>query len=70
MNAGCSSSMMDDSDTYNISSSCMSSLKNREADLNNPNIYNSLECLDDLKSENVYDEIEEKKLTEAGKIFI
>lgn len=70
MNAGCSSSMMDDSDTYNISSSCLSSLKNREADLNNPNIYNSLECLDDLKSENVYDEIEEKKLTEAGKIPI
>lgn len=66
MNAACSSSVMDDSDSYGIQSSSMSSFKNREADLGNPNIYNSL---DDLKSENVYDEIEDKKLAAAGKFL-
>lgn len=67
MNAGCSSSMMDDSDSYGMPpSSNMSSFKNREADLNNPNIYDSM---DDLKSENVYVEIEDKKLAAAGKIL-
>lgn len=63
LKAGCSSSMMDDSDSYGMPSTS-SSLKNREADLNNPNIYHSL---DDLKSENLYDEIEDKKLAAAGK---
>lgn len=67
MNAGCSSSMIDDSDSYGMPpSSSMSSFKNREADLNNPNIYDSM---DDLKSENVYVEIEDKKLAAAGKIL-
>lgn len=55
---------MDNSDIYGMPSSSMSSsFKNREADLNNPNIYHSL---DDLKSENLYDEIEDKKLAAAG----
>lgn len=63
MKASCSSSMMDDSDSYGLPSTSMSSYKNKEADLNNPNIYHSL---DDLKSENVYDEIEDKKLASAG----
>lgn len=59
--------MMDDSDGYGMPpSSNMSSFKNREADLNNPNIYDSM---DDLKSENVYVEIEDKKLAAAGKIL-
>lgn len=35
--------------------------------MNNPNIYNSL---DDLKSENLYDEIEDKKLAAAGKVLL
>lgn len=63
MKASCSSSMMDDSDSYGLPSTSMSSYKNKEADMNNPNIYHSL---DDLKSENVYDEIEDKKLASAG----
>jgi hypothetical protein len=54
---------MNNSDIYGEPSSSMSSLKNREADLNNPNIYHSL---DDIKSENLYDEIEDKKLAAAG----
>lgn len=65
MNAACSSSVIDDSDSYGIPSSSISSFKNREADLGNPNIYNSL---DDLKSENVYVEIEDKKLAAGGKL--
>jgi len=56
--------MIDDSDSYGMPSTSSSSFKNREADLNNPNIYHSL---DDLKSENVYVEIEDKKLAAAGK---
>jgi len=56
--------MTDDSDNSRMPSTSTSSFKNREADLNNPNIYNSL---DDLKSENLYDEIEDKKLAGAGK---
>jgi len=60
--AGCSSSLMDDSDSYGLPSTSSSSFKNMEADLNNPNIYHSL---DDLKSENLYDEIEDKKLAAA-----
>lgn len=67
MNTGCSSSMMDDSDCYGMPSTSTSSFKNREADLNNPNIYHSL---DDLKSENLYDEIEDKKLAATGKICL
>lgn len=57
---------MDDSDSNygGIPSTSTSSFKNREADLNNPNIYHSL---DDLKSENLYDEIEDKKFATAGK---
>lgn len=66
--ASCSSSMMDDNDS-GMPSTSTSSLKNREADLNNPNIYNSLDDLDDLKSENLYDEIEDKKLSAMGKIL-
>lgn len=65
LKAGCSSSLMDDSDSYGMPSTSASSFKNMEADLNNPNIYHSL---DDLKSENLYDEIEDKKLAAAGKI--
>lgn len=64
LGARCSSSMTDDSDNSRMPSTSTSSFKNREADLNNPNIYNSL---DDLKSENLYDEIEDKKLAGAGK---
>lgn len=68
MKASCSSSVMDNSDIYGMpSSSSSSSFKNREADLNNPNIYHSL---DDLKSENLYDEIEDKKLAAAGNISL
>lgn len=66
MKASCSSSIVDDSDSYGLPSTSMS-YKNREADLNNPNIYHSL---DDLKSENVYDEIEDKKLASAGLILL
>jgi len=65
--AGCSSSLMDDSDSYGMPSTSASSFKNMEADLNNPNIYHSL---DDLKSENLYDEIEDKKLAAAGEILL
>lgn len=66
--ASCSSSMaMDDSDSSCMPSTSSSSFKNREADMNNPNIYNSL---DDLKSENLYDEIEDKKLAAAGKVLL
>lgn len=66
LKAGCSSSLMDDSDSYGMPSTSASSFKNMEADLNNPNIYHSL---DDLKSENLYDEIEDKKLAAAGEIL-
>lgn len=65
--ASCSSSLMDDNDGYGLPSTSASSFKNMEADLNNPNIYHSL---DDLKSENLYDEIEDKKLAAAGKILL
>lgn len=61
--------MMDDIDSYGMPSTNTSPFKNRENDLNNPKIYHSL---DNLKSENLDDEIEGKKLavTDFQKIHV
>lgn len=52
----------DDDDIKGYSSDELQSLKNREADATNPNIYHSIEKID-----HVYDEIDQKKVKDIGK---
>lgn len=43
------------------------SQKNREADMNNPNVYQSIDELDDRKIDHLYDEIKQKEGFNPGK---
>ena len=46
------------------------SQKNREADMNNPNVYQSIDEVDDKKIDHLYDEIKQKEGFNPGKLII